>query len=155
MTGPICPVHGPYVRGQIEHQILLSGLSVLSRLVRQARREENARLHTHLAGRIPTTVHADLLDLLRVHDDARVSERERLRTEPDRVSSPGMVEALDRTSLIAGIGAGKVEVDDVPQAKLEALARYGLRAKAPSPPAPWRRSPPTGERSKVYGGRTR
>lgn len=116
----------------LEHQILLPGLSVLSRLVRQARREENARLHTHLAGRIPTTVHADLVDLLRVHDDARVSELERLRTEPDRVSSPGMVEALDRTSLIAGIGAGKVEVNDVPQAKLEALARYGLRAKAPS-----------------------
>jgi hypothetical protein len=82
----------------IEHQILLPGLSVLSRLVRQARREENARLHTHLAARIPTTVHADLVNLLRVHDDSRFSELERLRTEPDRVSSPGMVQALDRTS---------------------------------------------------------
>ncbi|MFE6449650.1 DUF4158 domain-containing protein [Nocardiopsis dassonvillei] len=114
----------------LEHQILLPGLSVLSRLVRQARREENARLHTHLAARIPTTVHADLLDLLRVHDDARFSELELLRTEPDRVSSPGLVQALDRTSRIAGLGAGAVEVADVPQTKLEALARYGMRAKA-------------------------
>jgi hypothetical protein len=116
----------------IEHQILLPGLSVLSRLVRQARREENARLHTHLAARIPTTVHADLVNLLRVHDDARFSELERLRTEPDRVSSPGLVQALDRTSRIAGLGAGKVEAADMPQTKLEALARYGMRAKAPA-----------------------
>ncbi|OKI22866.1 hypothetical protein A6A08_18075 [Nocardiopsis sp. TSRI0078] len=39
---------------------------------------------------------------------------------------------MDRTSQISGIGAGKVQVDDVPQIKLEALARYGIRAKAPA-----------------------
>lgn len=80
-------------------------------------------------------MHADPLDLLRVHEDSRFCELERLRTEPDRVSSPGMAEDLDRTSLIAGIGAGKVEVADVPQAKLQGLARYGLRAKAPRWPS--------------------
>ncbi|MEY9211531.1 DUF4158 domain-containing protein [Thermobifida halotolerans] len=116
----------------LEHQILLPDLSVLSRLVRQVRREENARLHTHLAARIPAPVHADLVGLLRVHEGARFSELELLRTEPDRVSSPGLIQALDRTSRIAGIGAGRVEVADVPQAKLEALARYGMRAKAPA-----------------------
>ncbi|MBB6122185.1 DUF4158 domain-containing protein [Nocardiopsis algeriensis] len=126
----------------LEHQILLPGLTVLSRLVRQVRKEENARLHTVLTERVPHPVRAELTGLLQVPDGARFSELERLRTEPDRVSSPGMVQALDRTSQIAGIGAGKVEVDDVPQVKLDALARYGMRAKAPTlhDLAPQRRS---------------
>ncbi|WP_184639794.1 hypothetical protein [Streptomonospora salina] len=65
-------------------------------------------------------------------DGARISEPELLRTEPGRISSPGMVQALDRTSRIAGIGAGQVEAHDVPQAKLQGLARYAMRTKAPA-----------------------
>ncbi|WP_017575774.1 DUF4158 domain-containing protein [Nocardiopsis kunsanensis] len=116
----------------LEHQILLPGLTVLSRLVRQVRKEENARLHQVLNERIPHPVRTELTGLLQAHEDARFSELELLRTEPGRISSPGMVQALDRTSRIAGIGAGGVEAGDVPQAKLQGLARYGMRAKAPA-----------------------
>lgn len=115
----------------LEHQILLPGLTVLSRLVSGVRKAENARLHQLVAQRIPHPVRAELGALLQVPAGSRFSELERLRTEPDRISSPGLVQALDRTSQIAGIGAGKVQVDDVPQIKLETLARYGMRAKAP------------------------
>ncbi|MFF8763540.1 DUF4158 domain-containing protein [Nocardiopsis dassonvillei] len=115
----------------LEHQILLPGLTVLARLVSGVRKAENARLHQLVAQRIPHPVRAELGALFQVPGGSRFSELERRRTEPDRVSSPGLVQALDRTSQIAGIGAGKVEVDDVPQVKLETLARYGMRAKAP------------------------
>jgi len=107
----------------LEHQILLPGLTVLSRLVSGVRKAENARLHQVVAKRIPHPVRAEPGTLLQIPDQARFSELERLRTEPDRVSGPGLVQALDRTSQVAGIGAGKVQVDDVPQVKLETLAR--------------------------------
>ncbi|WP_274534000.1 DUF4158 domain-containing protein [Nocardiopsis sp. TSRI0078] len=73
----------------LEHQILLLGLTVLSRPVSRVRKAENARLHQVVARRIPHPVRAELGALLQVPDQARFSELERLRTEPDRVSSPG------------------------------------------------------------------
>ncbi|MCK9868833.1 DUF4158 domain-containing protein [Nocardiopsis dassonvillei] len=108
----------------LEHQTLLPGLTVLSRLVSGVRKAENALLHQVVAKRIPHPVRAEPGTLLQIPDQARFSELERLRTEPDRVSSPGLVQALDRTSQIAGIGAGKVQVDDVPQATLLATVRH-------------------------------
>ncbi|MEY9212085.1 Tn3 family transposase [Thermobifida halotolerans] len=70
--------------------------------------------------------------LLQVPDGARFSELERLRTEPTRVSSQSMVEALDRTSEIGGLGTGRVNLEDVPAVKLDTLAKYGLKSKAPT-----------------------
>ncbi|GAB3451230.1 Tn3-like element Tn3 family transposase [Streptomonospora sediminis] len=116
----------------LENKVLLPGLSVLSRLVSQVRKEENKRLHTALHERTPHRVREEMGGLLTVPDGERVSELENLRTEPTRTSSHGMVEALDRTSRIRGVGAGRVPVADVPAVKLDALAKYGLKSKAPT-----------------------
>lgn len=45
---------------------------------------------------------------------SRSSELDRLRRAPTRASGPEMVRALDRASEIAGLGAGAVDVGDVP-----------------------------------------
>ncbi|MFJ9553607.1 hypothetical protein ACIRPH_07310 [Nocardiopsis sp. NPDC101807] len=69
----------------LEHQILLPGLTVFSRLVSGVRKAENARLHQVVAQRIPHPVRAEPGALLQVPGQTRFSELERLRTEPDRV----------------------------------------------------------------------
>lgn len=43
-----------------------------------------------------------------------------------------MVRALDRTAEVLALGAGRVDLAGVPAARLGALARYGLVAKAPT-----------------------
>jgi len=98
----------------------------------------------------PTTKLPGRLDrLLKVPPDSRVSELERLRRGPVRVSGREMTGALDRASELAGVGAGAVDVSAVPANRIETLARDGLTAKprcwpgAPPPAAPrpwWPRS---------------
>jgi hypothetical protein len=58
------------------------------------------------------------------------SELDRLRRAPARASGPGMVRALDRAAEVAGLGAGRVAVGEIPPARLEGLARQGLTANA-------------------------
>jgi hypothetical protein len=41
-----------------------------------------------------------------------------------------MVRALDRAAEVAGLGAGRVAVGEIPPARLEGLARQGLTANA-------------------------
>ena len=68
--------------------------------------------------------------LLVVSDGSRWSELDRLRRAPARASGPGMVRALDRAAEVAGLGAGRVAVGEIPPAQLEGLARQGLTANA-------------------------
>ncbi|MFV2197851.1 Tn3 family transposase [Nocardiopsis sp. LOL_012] len=88
----------------VNKKVLLPEMTVLSRVVTSVRRSENARLHASLRQRTPDTVRSSMTGLLQVPDGARFSELKRLRTEPTRVSSQSMVEALDRTSEIGGLG---------------------------------------------------
>ncbi|MGI5320894.1 DUF4158 domain-containing protein [Actinomadura nitritigenes] len=63
----------------VKERVLLPGITVLTRLVGEVRRAENARLYGLLAGRTPAETAAALRSLLRVPGDRRVSELERLR----------------------------------------------------------------------------
>ncbi|TQN31697.1 TnpA family transposase [Haloactinospora alba] len=116
----------------VENKVLLPGLTVLARMVATVRREENARLHANMHQRLPTTVQTAMTGLLHVPEDRRRSELERLRSEPTRASSHAMVAALDRVSEISSVGTGQIDVADVPAVKLDALAKYGLKSKAPT-----------------------
>ena len=73
-----------------------------------------------------------LYQLLEVEQGSRFSGLERLRTSPTRISGPGQEQALERVAEIRAIGAGPLDVSAVPPNKVQALARYGLGAKAPA-----------------------
>jgi hypothetical protein len=49
-----------------------------------------------------------------------------------RISGRAMEYALERTRQVQDLGAGKVDVAQVPAARLTGLARYGLTSKAPT-----------------------
>lgn len=69
-------------------------------------------------------------ELLKVSQGKRVSELERLRTGPVRVSGSAMHGALDRAREVRELGAGLVDTGGVPPVRMAALARYGLGSKA-------------------------
>ncbi|MEU3534231.1 hypothetical protein AB0E70_21950 [Streptomyces murinus] len=61
-----------------------------------------------------------------------MSELERLRLGPMRVSGKAMELALDRAREVRGLRAGAVDAGRVPAARMTSLARYGLASKAPT-----------------------
>ena len=114
-------------------RVLLPGASVLARLVSEHRAQASQQLYAALgqaAGEADGELPHRLTELLAVPEGSRVSELERLRRGPTRVSGRSMTEALHRASELSGIGAGAVDVSAVPANRLEALARDGLSSKA-------------------------
>ena len=117
-----------------EHRVLLPGVHALAKLVAEVRTAATDRLYELVAA---AAVDADaelpgrLDELLEVPAGSRVSELERLRRGPTRVSGQAMVAALHRASELIGVGGGALELSGVPVNRLEALARDGLTAKAP------------------------
>ncbi|MGW0447946.1 Tn3 family transposase [Streptosporangium sandarakinum] len=116
----------------LKERVLLPGITVLTRLVGEVRKEENARLHRTLAERTGPELGSVLAGLLRVPEGRRVSELERLRTPPTRASGRVLTAELRRVAEIGELRAGVVRVDPVPAVKMTALARYGLASKAPT-----------------------
>jgi hypothetical protein len=64
--------------------------------------------------------------LLTVPAGARVSELDRLRRGPVRVSGPQMKWSLDRAEEIADLGMGALDVSGIPPRRLVELSRYGV-----------------------------
>jgi len=133
-------------------RVLLPGVHALVKLVIEIRTAATTRVWETIAtaaAAADTKLPGRLDRLLKVPPDSRVSELERLRRGPVRVSGREMTGALDRASELAGVGAGAVDVSAVPANRIETLARDGLTAKprcwpgAPPPAAPrpwWPRS---------------
>ena len=117
-----------WLRGE---RVLLPGVSVLARLVAEVRADAAARLHEALAGQVDVALRARLEALLAVPNGDRFSELDRLRRAPTRASGREMVRALDRAAEIAAVGAGALDVGEVPPGQVEALARQGLTADVP------------------------
>jgi hypothetical protein len=88
------------------HRVLLPGVTVLARLVAEARAVAAERLHATLAGAVERVdgLGARLDSLLIVPEGARVSELERLRRAPARASGQEMVRALERVEELRGLG---------------------------------------------------
>ncbi|MCW2915081.1 MAG: transposase [Actinomycetia bacterium] len=61
---------------------------------------------------------------------ARVSELDRLRRGPVRVSGPQMKWSLERAEEIADLGMGELDVSGIPPRRLAELSRYGVDGKA-------------------------
>src|SRR5450755_2281764 len=117
---------------QIEHRVLLPGITVLARLVAEVRSVEHDRIYELLADALSVEQRERFERLLVVGEDARRSRLDQLRTAGVNLSGRGFQGALERAAEIKGLGAGALLLPDVPPAKVAALARYGLGAKAPA-----------------------
>ncbi|WP_432742721.1 hypothetical protein H7827_03975 [Streptomyces sp. JH002] len=74
----------------------------------------------------------EMVRLLEEPEKKRVSELERLRLGPMRVSGKAMEPALDRAREVRDLRAGAVDAGRVPAARTTGPVRYGLTSKAPS-----------------------
>ncbi|AQW50738.1 Tn3 family transposase [Streptomyces violaceusniger] len=113
-----------------ERRVLLPGVTTLARLVATVREAANQRLWDTLYGLLSTGQRAVLDSLLTVPPGARVSELDRLRRGPVRISGPQMKWALERAEEIAAFGMGDVDVSAIPPRRLAELSRYGVDGKA-------------------------
>ncbi|MFF8958679.1 Tn3 family transposase [Streptomyces sp. NPDC014894] len=116
----------------VDNRVLLPGITTLTRLVAEVRASENTALYRALDEAVPEDLRQSMRDLLKVPDGKRVSELERLRTPPMRVSGTAMTAALERAKEVQGLGAHLVPTSVVPAARMSGLARYGMGSKAPT-----------------------
>ncbi|MEE1768344.1 DUF4158 domain-containing protein [Streptomyces sp. JV185] len=103
------------------NRVLLPGITTLVRLVAEVRMEEDDRLHATLYEATPGELRTGMLRLLEVPERKRVSELERLRAPPIRVSGRTMEYALERSRRVQALGAGRVDVAQVPAGHLAEL----------------------------------
>ncbi|MEH0564456.1 DUF4158 domain-containing protein [Streptomyces silvae] len=113
-----------------ERRVLLPGVTTLARLVASVREAANQRLWDSLYGLLSIGQRAVLDSLLTVPPGARVSELDRLRRGPVRVSGPQMKWALERAAEIDAFGMGELDVSGIPPRRLAELSRYGVDGKA-------------------------
>ncbi|MGW1412194.1 DUF4158 domain-containing protein [Streptomyces sp. NPDC002403] len=116
----------------VDNRVLLPGITTLTRLVAEVRSAENSALYRTLDEAVPGDLRQAMRDLLKVPEGKRVSELERLRTGPLRVSGTAMAAALERAKEVRGLGAHLVPTSVVPAARMAGLARYGMGSKAPT-----------------------
>ncbi|WP_405755688.1 DUF4158 domain-containing protein [Streptomyces sp. NBC_01411] len=108
-----------------ERRVLLPGASRLSRMVGNVREAANQRLWDTLYGLLNTGQRTVLDSLLTVPAGSRVSELDRLRRGPVRVSGPQLKWSLDRAEEIADLGM-ELDVSGIPPRRLAELSRYGV-----------------------------
>ncbi|GAB2804601.1 Tn3-like element Tn3 family transposase [Streptomyces chlorus] len=117
--------------GQLrERRVLPPGVTTLTRLVASMREAANQRLWDTLYGMLSIGQRAVLDSLLTVPPGGRVSELDRLRRGPVRVSGPQMKWALDRAEEIADLDMRALDVSGIPPRRLAELSRYGVDGKA-------------------------
>jgi len=104
----------------------------MTRLVSEVRAGAAERLWSSLYGIAGDQLRQRLDGLLVVPGGGRVSELERLRAGPARLSAAEMSRSLDRLLAVRELGAGDLDVSTVPAGRLAALARYGMVAHAPT-----------------------
>ena len=127
--GPTAMFHYA-VRCLRENDVLLPGITTLTRLIARARDQETQRLFTTLA-EIPTQAQRLLLDeVLDIEPGGRVSRWERWRTGPVKASAPGVAAVLALVVEVATSGLCGLDLGAVPQRRLDELARYGMAARA-------------------------
>lgn len=112
------------------HKVLLPGASVLARLVSEVRTEQAERLYRTISDAVPGSVRPSLLELLDVAPGSRVSELERLRTGPTRVSVPEMLRQVQRLNQLQELGVNGFDLSALPVGRLNLLARHGMAGKA-------------------------
>ena len=116
-------------------RVLLPGVTTLVRVVQSAREAAQSGVHGAVATAASTAdpqLPVVLRGLLASDQGERASRLEALRAGPTRVSGPELDKALGRVAAVRALGAGAVDLSAVPPARVRALARYGIGAKAQS-----------------------
>ncbi|MCA1680333.1 MAG: DUF4158 domain-containing protein, partial [Actinobacteria bacterium] len=113
----------------IDAKVLLPGASVLARLIAAACDQATERLYATLAVALRPGQRKRLRALLGVASGELLSDLERLRSGPRKLTATELLEALLRLQAVRDVGVGELVVD-VPAGRERALARYGLMAKA-------------------------
>ncbi|CAL2074284.1 protein of unknown function [Streptomyces murinus] len=113
-----------------ERRVLLPGVTTLARLVASVREAANQRLWDSLYGLLSTGQRAVLDSQLTVPPGTRVSELDRPRRGPVRITGPQMKWALERAAQIDAFGMGELDVPGIPPRRLAELSRYGVDGKA-------------------------
>jgi len=114
----------------VEHKVLLPGVTTMARLVAEVRAAAVERLWSSLYGLAGDPLRRRLDGLLVVPEGARVSELERLRVGPTKLSAAEMTRSLARLAAVQDLGVGGLDLTVVPAGRLAALARYGMAAPA-------------------------
>ena len=109
--------------------MLLPGASVLARLVTSAREATIVRLLDALGGRISAEQVRGLEELVVVEDDSRSSRLERLGQAPTRISSTGMLYALERLGEVRALASRPLTCRSCRWGGFVSWPRYGMAAK--------------------------
>ncbi|MEZ6104224.1 MAG: Tn3 family transposase [Pirellulaceae bacterium] len=108
----------------VERKVLLPGVSVLARIVSRVRDRASARVWRILSKQPSAEQRSRLERLLLVEEGNRLSELDRLRKSPTRVSGPSLVAALERLDEIRELGMGSLNLERIPTSRITALARH-------------------------------
>ena len=114
----------------LEAKVLLPGATVLARLIGSVRDQAAVGLWESLAALPDTRQAKRLARLLVVADGERTSALDRLRHAPTGISAAGLLGALQRVEEIRAVGVSDLDLTFVSPVRLQALARYGVTAKA-------------------------
>lgn len=113
-------------------KVLLPGVTVLERLIAEVRTQADNDLHDTIAGRVDAALLARLDVLLEAPPPGRLSRLEYLRRSPRQVLGRQLALAMQRVIDIRDVGAHLVDLADIPEGRLDALARGGLAADVAS-----------------------
>jgi hypothetical protein len=103
-------------------------VTTLARLVSEVRAAAADKLWSSLYELAGAKMRRRLDALLVVPEGSRLSELERLRTVPARLSAAEMAWALERLGAVRDLGTGGLDLGERPAGRLAALARYGMAA---------------------------
>jgi TnpA family transposase len=114
----------------IERKTLLPGVTALTRLVAQVRERATTRLWRRLAA-LPDKGQTERLEaLLLVPEGGRISALDRLCRTPNRISSPALLEALERVTEIRAFGVSALDLSRFPAGRIKTIARNTATAWA-------------------------
>ncbi len=116
----------------ISRKVLLPGMSTLTVLIAKVRDRVSKRLWNRLTLLVNDDQKKQLEDLLLVPEGKRYSKLDELKNGPVRISSSGLVLALKRYQYLCDLGIGKIDIGNIPKAKINHLARYVAVSWAPS-----------------------
>jgi len=113
----------------IERKILLSGVTVLTQLIARVRDRAASRLWRVLAALPSSDQRSRLEALLVAKDGDRVSPLDRLRRAPTRISSPAMVDALNRLTELRSVGVSHLDMARLPSVASRRWPGYAAQRK--------------------------
>ncbi len=116
----------------ISRKVLLPGISTLTVLIAKVRDRVSKRLWQRLTLLVNAQQKDQLENLLLVTNGKRYSKLDELKKGPTHISSTGLVQALQRYRYIRELGIGKINIGNIPKAKINHLARYVTVSWAPS-----------------------